>query len=366
MSGCPCNVRAGHATALHFHEALCQHLPRADRRSTCQNLCLWPVIDRRTQKHRIDCLSFWPVSPAASRLHWLGCVGRCALARGVAGSSQEALGTRRWRVGVRSFRVSQIRSGVGGSSKAVVWSPGKSRSLPSGHLRGICLPQGAHPGRHPAVSAESLDKAGVPKASRASRTRHQLALEMLAAHSASLPQRWMAGDDEMGRPYWCRRRLAALDERSLLAVPSHTAIRDLETPLPEYRGKGRRPGRSWHSVQAWSQALDATAWRRLDVRDGANGPLVVEIVKRRVVSRTHRRQQGDEELLAVMRYRDRDQDQVVKVDYSLYNAVPETPLGELARVAKAEHRIEACLQRSKSEAGLADYEVRHWTGWQQH
>ena len=211
-----------------------------------------------------------------------------------------------------------------------------------------------------------LDKAGVPKASRAYRTRHQLALERLAAHGASLPHRWIAGDDEMGRPYWFRRRLAALDERSLLAVPSNTAIRDRETPLPESRGKGRRPVRSWHSVQAWSQARDATAWRRMDVRDGAKGPLVVEIVTRRVVSRTHRRQQGDEELLAVIRYRDRDQDQVVQVDYSLSNAVPETPLGELARVAKAEHRIEAGLQRSKSEAGLADYEVRHWTGWQQH
>jgi hypothetical protein len=35
-------------------------------------------------------------------------------------------------------------------------------------------------------------------------------------------------------------------------------------------------------------------------------------------------------------------------------------------VAKAEHRIEECLQRSKSEAGLADYEVRHWTGWHPH
>lgn len=211
-----------------------------------------------------------------------------------------------------------------------------------------------------------LDKAGVPKASRAYRTRHQLALEMLAAHGASLPHRWIAGDDEMGRPYWFRRRLAALDARYLLAVPSNTAIRDLETPLPEYRGKGRRPVRPWHSVQAWSQALDATAWRRIDVRDGAKGPLVVEIVTRRVVSRTPRRQQGDEEVLAVIRYRDRDQDQVVKVDYYLSNAVPETPRWELARVAKAEHRIEACLQRSKSEAGLADYEVRHWTGWQQH
>jgi len=44
----------------------------------------------------------------------------------------------------------------------------------------------------------------------------------------------------------------------------------------------------------------------------------------------------------------------VKVDYYLSNTVPETSLDELARVAKAEHRIEECLQRSKSEAGLAD------------
>ncbi len=102
------------------------------------------------------------------------------------------------------------------------------------------------------------------------------------------------------------------------------------------------------------------------MRDGSKGPLVVEAVKRRVVSRTHRRQQGDQETLVVIRYRDRDQAQVVKVDYYLSNAAPETPLGEFARVAKAEHRIEECLQRSKSEAGLADYEVRNWTGWQHH
>jgi SRSO17 transposase len=53
-----------------------------------------------------------------------------------------------------------------------------------------------------------LDKAGVPKAARAYRTRHQLALEMLAKHGGSLPHRWIAGDDEMGRPYWLRRRRA--------------------------------------------------------------------------------------------------------------------------------------------------------------
>jgi len=77
-----------------------------------------------------------------------------------------------------------------------------------------------------------LDKAGVPKADRAYRTRHQLALEMLEKNGAALPHRWMAGDDEMGRPSWFRRRLDALGERSMLAVPSNTSMRDVEGEPP--------------------------------------------------------------------------------------------------------------------------------------
>ena len=34
-------------------------------------------------------------------------------------------------------------------------------------------------------------------------------------------------------------------ERYLLAVPSNTLIRDLETALPPYSGRGRRPNRPW-------------------------------------------------------------------------------------------------------------------------
>src|SRR5438132_5798168 len=118
-----------------------------------------------------------------------------------------------------------------------------------------------------------LDKADVPNARRGFRTRHQLALEMLAAYGASLPHRWIAGDDEMGRPYWFRRRLAALGERYLLAVPSNTAMRDLETEPPESSGRGRRPKWPWYSVEAWSQSLDDASWQRIDVRDGSKGPL---------------------------------------------------------------------------------------------
>jgi hypothetical protein len=43
-----------------------------------------------------------------------------------------------------------------------------------------------------------------------------------------------------------------------------------------------------------------------------------------------------------------------------------TPVAELARVFKAQHRIAECLERAKGEAGLADYQVRTWKGWHHH
>ena len=102
------------------------------------------------------------------------------------------------------------------------------------------------------------------------------------------------------------------------------------------------------------------------MRDGAKGPLVVEMVTCPVVARTPQRQEGPQEMAVVVGYRDRDQQAVVKVDSDLSNSGVETSLAAVARVAKAEQRIEECLQRSKSEAGLADYEVRNWTGWHHH
>ncbi len=210
-----------------------------------------------------------------------------------------------------------------------------------------------------------MKKAGVPQGTRY-RTRHQLALEMLDQHGAKLPHRWITGDDEMGRPYWFRRDLQQRREQYLLAVPSNTLIRDLEVEPPTGSGQGRPPARPWVRVDRWLAAQGATAWTRLDVRDGAQGPLIVECLKRRVAARTDKRQQAPDEVLVVTRYKDRDDQRVVKTDYYLSNGGAETPLLEFARAAKAEHRIEECLRRGKSEAGLGDYEVRNWVGWQHH
>ena len=206
-------------------------------------------------------------------------------------------------------------------------------------------------------------KCGVPREIRF-RTRHALALEMLAEHGETLPHGWVAGDDEMGRSSAFRRDLRVLEERYLLAVPSNTLVRDLQAEPPEYSGRGRRPQVPFTRVDRWCAALPEDAWTTIGVRDGSRGPLVVQTVKTRVRAKTDRRRVGPEEVLVV--FREVQSDGTMKHDYHLSNAPFETSFGEFARVAKAEHRIEECLERAKSEAGLAQYQVRNWIGWHHH
>lgn len=206
-------------------------------------------------------------------------------------------------------------------------------------------------------------KCGVPREIRF-RTRHALALEMLAEHGTALPHAWVAGDDEMGRSSAFRRELRGLGERYLLAVPSNTLVRDLDAEPPPYKGRGRHPQVPFTRVDRWCAALPKKAWISVDVRDAARGPLVVECVKTGVRAKTDRRRNGPEETLVVLR--ETQSDGTIKHDYYLSNASAETPLAEFARVAKAEHRIEECLERAKGEAGLAQYQVRNWRGWHHH
>jgi len=156
--------------------------------------------------------------------------------------------------------------------------------------------------------------------------------------------------------------LDRLDERYLLAVPSNTLIRDLDADPPAYSGRGRPPKRPWTRVNEWKAARKKEEWTEIDMRDGAKGPLIVEVLKRRVVARTDKRQEGHEEVLVVVRYRDREMDEVLQTDYYLSNAAAETELAEFARVGKAEHRIEECIQPGKSEAGLAQLLLAFSTG----
>ena len=205
--------------------------------------------------------------------------------------------------------------------------------------------------------------AGVPK-TIGFKTRHELALEMLDEQGPVLPHTWIAGDDEMGRPADFRLKLRERGERYLLAVPSNTLVRDVETAPPEQTGRGRPPMNPFVGVDRWCAALPESAWTTIVVRDGEKGPVTVDVVKRRVRARTPTGGTGPEEVLFMTR--EGQSNGKFKQDYYLSNAEIGVELRELARVAKAEHRVEDCFERGKSEAGLGDYQVRGWTAWHHH
>lgn len=206
-------------------------------------------------------------------------------------------------------------------------------------------------------------QAAIPKGVRL-RTRHELALEMLDQRGPSLPHAWVSGDDELGRCSWFRQELRSRHECYLLAVPSNTAVRDLTAADPPYAGHGRRPRPPFTGVGRWCAALAEAAWQTIEVRAGEKGPVVVQAARTLVQARTEGRASDVAEVLVV--FRERQGDGTWKHDYLLSNGPLTTALAEFARVFKAQHRVEECLQRAKGEAGLADSEVRTWRGWYHH
>lgn len=218
-----------------------------------------------------------------------------------------------------------------------------------------------------AQDRQRRDKCHIPREVKF-KTRHALCLEMLDELGHLLPHGWIAGDDEMGRSSGFRGELRERNERYLLAVPSNTLIRDLTSELcapgvSGHKDQGTPRKAPFQRVDRYRAALPESAWKFVDVRDGEKGPLTVEVTVCPVQAKAGSHV-GPEELLVIIRLRD-DAGQL-KHDYYLSNAPADTPVPELVRVAKAEHRIEECLQRGKSEVGLADYEVRGWGGWYHH
>ena len=217
-------------------------------------------------------------------------------------------------------------------------------------------------------------------------TRQEQCLEMLDAWGEQIPHSWVTGDDELGRHSQFRGTLRERGERYVLGVPCPTTLRDLEAPLPEYAGRGRRPKAPWQSVTAWRQSLPADAWTHLTVRDGEKGPVDIELVKRRVQTRLERKRTGPQEWLVITRrplaasrllepkasLDATDQDTRYRYQYYLTPtagsgvAFAEPSLGELARVIKAGACIEASFQRGKGEVGMDEYQVRTWPGWHHH
>jgi SRSO17 transposase len=206
--------------------------------------------------------------------------------------------------------------------------------------------------------------AGVPESVRF-QTRHELALEMIRNRKHVLPHAWVTADDEFGKVTHFRRDLHEMGERYVLAIPGNITARVLESEEIPHSGPGGPTAGPFHSVTKIRDELPATAWQRIEVRDGEKGPLQIEMaIVPHVQTKIERCTMKYAEVLIFTRYRDANKTH--HEDFYLSDAATTTPAAEFARVISAERRVEETIRRAKSEAGMAGYQVRTWQGWHHH
>jgi SRSO17 transposase len=187
-------------------------------------------------------------------------------------------------------------------------------------------------------------KAGVPVRT-AFATKPRLARAMLArAFEAGVPAAWVTGDEVYGSDGGLRRWLEGEGRPYVLAVRAN-----------EYVWSGSRQS----TVAALAESLPKRAWHKVTIAAGSKGPrryawawLPINHAMGPKWRRwlLVRKSLGDREELA----------------FYLAAGPARTTLTRLARTAGARWAVEGGFEAAKQEVGLADYEVRSWTGWHRH
>ena len=110
-------------------------------------------------------------------------------------------------------------------------------------------------------------------------------------------------------------------------------------------------------VAAWPEGQ----WKRLTVAEGEKGPRTYDWARARVVESRNALPGPHAWLLARRSISD-----PTDIAYYLSNAPLKTSLLTLAQVASTRYTVEQCIEESKGETGLDEYEVRHWHSWYRH
>jgi FOG: Transposase len=224
-----------------------------------------------------------------------------------------------------------------------------------------------------AGDAARCAKAKVPEAQRVHRTKPELALEMVsAARARGSTHQWVGGDEVYGNNHAFTAALEDQGETFLMDVACNSRVWEsdpgpqLPPPKPGRKGRPRRrPAAS--SATAKAVRIDgltarsfAAEAREVTIRDATKGPLQAKLWVRRVWVWDGKSPAARPRLLIVRQ----EADGTFK--YSLSNVPADTPWARLAYMQAQRFWIERCFQDAKSELGMAQYEVRGWTGWHHH
>jgi SRSO17 transposase len=176
-------------------------------------------------------------------------------------------------------------------------------------------------------------------------TKPELGRRMLErAFAAEVPAQWVTGDSIYGGD---RRLRLWLEEQGRWFVLGIGKNEPLWSGFYQQRADER------------AAALPEEAWFRLSCGAGAKGPRVYDWA----LLPLPRWGQAADVLHALLVRRSLADGERA---YFVIFAPVGTPLQTLVTIAGMRWTIEECFEVGKSETGLAEYEVRHWTGWYRH
>ncbi len=177
-------------------------------------------------------------------------------------------------------------------------------------------------------------------------TKPALAQTMLErALAAGVPAAWVTADSVYGDVKYLRVWLEARPIGYVLAVSGKDTVWEV----------GLRQRR----ISTLLAAPPTAGWERLSAGDGAKGPRFYDWLRLPLAA----------PLVAGWRrwvlLRRSVADPTELTAYVCF-APDETTLADLVQVAGSRWTVEICFEAAKQEVGLAQYEVRSWTGWHRH
>jgi SRSO17 transposase len=224
------------------------------------------------------------------------------------------------------------------------------------------------------MAPERLQRAGVPEAFWAARSKPEIALDELQhVMQAGVSFGAVVTDAGYGISASFRQRLSALGLLWAVGIPRIQKVYPANVqlvPAPVTRGGPRKtliPDQESILAEAM---LAKASWRQITWRRGTKGPLrakfaavrvrVADGPEIRLQGRTGQHLPGDEVWLVGEHRLSGER------KYYLSNLPPDTPLRRLASLIKARWVCEQAHQQLKEELGLDHFEGRSWRGLHRH
>jgi SRSO17 transposase len=205
-------------------------------------------------------------------------------------------------------------------------------------------------------------------------SKPQLAAALLQGivREGLLPFKYVVADCLYGNsPDFLDALEACVGITALVAIPSETRcwLERPQTAEKSYRYKGEarmkrvvvEPDSGPSTVAALAARLPTSSWYRRKVSEGTKGPIEYEFARQRV---TLCKDGLPERTVWLVIKRTLGTEPTYS--YSISNAPASTPLRTFVWLSGLRWAVEQCFEESKTELGMAHYEVRKYPGWHHH